>query len=271
MSRRVAYVTGSTRKLSQLTGEIDRERRQPTANRTESRFGLAGTDLGASFEHDGRIYFLFGDTWSTTPANRYRPRDGKSIAYTESGDPERGVDLQFVTAPDGQYLSPQIPGVSLGAWEVPTGGFSAQGRMYAFFTTDRRPDAVHGAIMGRSVLARSDDGGRVFRHLYDVSRARFINICPVVVNNRDVLGLPDPDGQGVLLWASGTYRRSDPYLAYLPLDTVEDRRALRYLAGLKSGARQPVVWSVEESAAASLFSHPCIGELSVTWNRFLGQ
>ncbi|MBI3952210.1 MAG: DUF4185 domain-containing protein [Acidobacteria bacterium] len=61
-SSSVRYVPGSSQKICQLTGELDRERQQFTLNRTESRFGIWGTDLGASFEHDGRIYFLFGDT-----------------------------------------------------------------------------------------------------------------------------------------------------------------------------------------------------------------
>jgi len=59
----VELVPGSVRKICQLTGERDRQRNADTLNRTETRFGLIGTDLGASFEHDGRLWFLFGDTW----------------------------------------------------------------------------------------------------------------------------------------------------------------------------------------------------------------
>ena len=62
MPRNVTYVAGSTRKLYQLTGECDRERNQFTLSRTGSEFGVWGTDLGSSFNHNGRIYFLFGDT-----------------------------------------------------------------------------------------------------------------------------------------------------------------------------------------------------------------
>lgn len=58
---RVAYVAGSTQRICQLTGECDRERGRYTANRTETRAGLVGTDLGASFEHEGRLWFVFGD------------------------------------------------------------------------------------------------------------------------------------------------------------------------------------------------------------------
>src|SRR5579862_4231859 len=56
------YIPGSTVKINQLLGEEDKERHQPTLSRTFSRFGIQGTDLGYSFEHQGRVYFLFGDT-----------------------------------------------------------------------------------------------------------------------------------------------------------------------------------------------------------------
>src|SRR5215467_2835515 len=50
-------------KICQLIGDWDRELGQPTFTQTESRFGIAGTDLGSSFEHNGKLWFLFGDTW----------------------------------------------------------------------------------------------------------------------------------------------------------------------------------------------------------------
>jgi hypothetical protein len=267
-TRHVVYVPGTTRKLCQLTGEFDLERQQFTLNRTESRVGLAGTDLGVSFEHNGRLYFLFGDTWPTEGAgyNSYRPRDGDSIASTLDTNPEDCIDLQFVTAPDGWYLSPQVPGISLGNFEVPIAGFSANGKMYVFFSTDHSEQQV----MGRTVLASlSDDEARSpFHYVYEASRDKFINISPVIVNNADIPGLPDRQGQGLLMWGSGRYRQSDPYLAYVPLSTVEDKQTWRYFAGMEAGSLQPV-WSTKESDAMPLFVQPCIGELSVAWNSFL--
>jgi hypothetical protein len=268
-TQQVVYVPGSTQKICQLTGEYDRERQQFTGNRTESRAGLVGTDLGASFEHNGRICFLFGDTVPTGLNNRNRPIAGDSIAYTEDTDPEQCLHLQFITASDGDYLSPRVPGISLAGFEVPTGGFSANGKAYVFFTTDHSNQVV----MGRSILARLDDESQNrFTHLYDVSRlssgGKFINVAPVIVNNAEIPGLPDNQGQGVLLWGSGVYRQSHSYLAYLPLSTVEDRRTLRYFAGMEADSLQPI-WSAKESDAVPLFIQPCIGELSVTWNPFL--
>ena len=45
-----------------MTGNIDRELGQKTINQTGRRFGIYGTDLGVSFLHEGKLYFLFGDT-----------------------------------------------------------------------------------------------------------------------------------------------------------------------------------------------------------------
>jgi hypothetical protein len=273
----VNYVPGSTQKLYQLTGEKDKERNQPTINITESSFALAGTDLGFSFEHNGRIYFLFGDSNTTQSSASFRPDSGDAIAWTEDTDPEKGIHLQFVTAPDGYYLSPTVPPITLGSFEVPMAGFSANGKMYIFFTTDHRKDADGADLMGRSVLAWSDDGGQTpFHYLYDLSilnrGGKFINVSPVIVDNAAIPGLPSTSGKSLLLWGSGTYRKSNPYLAYIPLDSIEDqsKSQLQYFAGIEFGSHLPS-WSTRESDAVKLFEHPVIGELSVTWNPFLKQ
>ncbi len=51
-----------TRKVAQLTGDIDRETGNKTLNQTVKRFEIYGTDLGISFIYNGKLYFLFGDT-----------------------------------------------------------------------------------------------------------------------------------------------------------------------------------------------------------------
>jgi hypothetical protein len=267
MPRNVTYVAGSTRKLYQLTGECDRERNQFTLSRTASRFGVFGTDLGSSFEHNNRIYFFFGDTG---------PHAEDSIAYTTDTDPEAGIYLQFVTQPNNaqQYLPPTtIPPISLGPFEVPAGGFSANGKMYGFFTTDHFQDSAGIDRMGRSVLAWSGDNAQSpFHILYEFSNVhqggRFVNVSPVIVDNSVWPGLPDATGPGLLVFGSGLYRASNPYLCYLPLGAVEDRSRLRYFAGRQAGSHK-VCWSTRESDAMPLFADPQIGEICVTWNSFL--
>ena len=89
---------------------------RPTTKPT-SRFGIAGTDLGASFLAGGRLYFLFGDTSWTRPA----PRDADSIAFSTDPIASDGVDLRF------NPTYPYVPGISQGAFEVPLDGVGVDG------------------------------------------------------------------------------------------------------------------------------------------------
>lgn len=244
-------------KISQVIGEHDRERNVPADNRTESRYGLYGTDLGASFEHEGRMVFLFGDTWAVD--GKYtedRPVDGDAIAWSNDKDPDDGLTLDFVTASDGKYKAVQIPGVSLKGFEVPNGGFSLDGYMYGIYTTDAKVSPTD-TVMGRSVLARSKDA-KDWSLVYSLSRNKFINVAPWVVDAAKHPGLPVKTGKAVLFWASGTeYRRSNPHLACIPASEITNHQAIQYWNGGR--------WSHSESEAKPLFEDPTIGELSVAW------
>jgi hypothetical protein len=70
---------GRSQKVCQLTGDSDFQNRHETKNRTESRFRVAGTDLGYPFEHDGRLHFLFGDTAGSIGDGR------DSLAFARNG------------------------------------------------------------------------------------------------------------------------------------------------------------------------------------------
>lgn len=164
-SGELTYVAGSTRKVCQLTGDFDRTRGVPTLSRTGERFGVAATDLGSSFEHRGKLFFLFGDTWG-------RPGDRDGLAWTESRDPAQ-IRLDFPLDRDGKWLPPTVPGIDQGAFDVPSGGVSVGGKIYVVFTTDWQPE-TH--LMGRSILAISEDDGRSFHALYELSRRQFINV-----------------------------------------------------------------------------------------------
>ena len=77
-------------KVCQLIGDVDRESMTPTLNQTFSRYGLAGTDLGASFEHAGKVWFLFGDS---QPASG-NPTCGDSVATSMAPDASTCIPLR---------------------------------------------------------------------------------------------------------------------------------------------------------------------------------
>ncbi|MFL5341177.1 MAG: DUF4185 domain-containing protein [Gemmataceae bacterium] len=237
--QRLVYIAGSTKKVCQLTGDLDRQTGRPTRSLTNQRAGVRATDLGSSFEHDGRLVFLFGDTHG-------KPGDRDALASTISRDPEQ-IDLDFLRGDDGTWRPLEVPGVSLGAFEVPSHGVSLGGKMYVLFTTDHTPQRT----MGRSVLAVSTDGGRQFRRLYDFSTTHFINVA--FWKSDDWL----------YAFGSGEYRRSSVRLARIRPADVERAAAWEYLAD--AGPDGMPRWSHAQPDAAPLFHHDVVGELSVAY------
>ncbi len=232
-------------KIAQLIGDFDKERNQPTANLTGARYELTATDLGIPFRHKDRTFILFGDSFGG--------HGGDAIAFTSDTHPDDGLDLQFVTDAEGVYKPIIIPGIRQDAFEVPTEGVSVGNRMYVYHTTD----SSAAATMGRSVLAVSDDDGLTFKYLYDVSRQYFINVSIV------------QQGDRLMTFGSGVYRQSNVYLAAQPATEINTRGSLRYYTGLdKAGQPQ---WSGREQDARALFDQPCVGEFSVSYNRFIDK
>ena len=280
----------STQRICQLTGGGDPQG-YPHPNDT-TRFSLLGTDLGTSFDQvvngEHRTYFFFGNT-NTNDGDS----DGDAIAYTTDDQPApEGLHLQFIMG-DEQWRRLIITGVSLedgGGFNVPSGGFSYEGRIYVFATT--RHVVVSGVnYMEESVLASAIDAHNDFDLAYYVSRrddtvdtpatgGKFINVSPFVINNNDWPGLPDNaevDGPGLLMAGSGAYRQSAPYLAYAPLPGEQGpaQSEWRYLQGFAPwepgyGPSGRPIWSDQESDAMPIFDAQ-IGEISYSFHAGLGR
>jgi len=266
-----SVVAGTTQKICQLTGDTDFQTDEPTPNATSTRFRAFGTDLGSSFEHDGKLWFLFGDTVTDLAGatEDKNPEDADSIAFTTDDNPVDCVALDFVSHPDdpGWFKAPVVPGVNLGASEVPLDGISSAGHMYVWFATDE---------MSRSVLARSSDNAQSFSKIYDFSSNHFINISADLMPDEAMVGLDPSPGGWVLLFGSGKWRKSDIYLAAAPLADIENPDALRFFAGREADGRP--VWSPSESKAVAVIdtqnplpenpdAEGCVGELSVHYNK----
>jgi hypothetical protein len=244
-------------KIAQLVGEVDRETKQPTLNQTQSRYRLGATDLGIPFSHMDRTFLLFGDSGGA--------HGGDAIAYTTDANPEDGIALTFLTETNGTFKEIRIPDISQKAFEVPTEGTSIGDSMYVYHTTD----STGPGMMGRTVLAVSNDHGETFRYLYDLSTRHFIQVSVVEVDAAEWYGLPQNFGDGLIMFGAGEYRKSDVRLAFQPSEQIESAASLIYFAGL-DGSGAPA-WSAKEEDAQPLFDQPCVGELSVTFNRFIRQ
>src|SRR5271157_4618632 len=247
------FVPGSTVKVEQLIGEIDKEFHRPTLSRTFSRFSVLGTDLGYSFEHEGHAYFLFGDTVGHVSYAE------DTIAMTDARDPEKGVRLDFLTASPGKYLVIKPPGVSMGPFETPIGGISLGGRMYVAVRTSHSDDWSR----DRAVLTRFTPPA-TFQPLRTMSAppaAHFITQS-LHLQPGPMPRLP-PGGPYVIIWGTGKYRQSDAYLSIVPAARFETGQGTRYFTGLDPAGAP--TWSEKESEARPIVRNGTLGDLSVTW------
>jgi len=139
LAQTLTWIPGSSVKVEQMIGDCDYTAQAktgvctPTTSRTSTRARVLGTDLGASFEADGKAYFLFGD--SIGPGQDYLASD--TIATTTSSDPAAGLFLDFLTNSDGSPFFIKVPGVRLGASEVPNAGIRLDGGTYVVCTPER--------------------------------------------------------------------------------------------------------------------------------------
>jgi hypothetical protein len=291
----IVYVAGSSQKICQLTGEEDKEFGISTVSQTETRFGLIGTDNGYSFEHNGRLYFLFGDTPPTALFNGHpntqtsSPRtadDNDAIAYLADSSAGPFPKLNFVTDSIGAFKNPVVldaqgrPAITLRTNETPVAGFSEGGRMYVIFATDNflsNPPAGTSSPNGgatRTVVAASDDSAKTFRYLYNFSTApgaRFI-FAAIAAGHDGFIYFWGAQGDTL-------YRKSPPFLARKPAGSMSDSTAIEYLHGLNPDGSP--VFTKGEANAVPLFhdSLPgpggtmkvadCVGEIGVEWNRYV--
>jgi hypothetical protein len=226
----MTLVPAYTEYLGRLTG----------TNQNPLPSGMDGTDLGASFVRDGKLTFVFGDTLTQVGALK----DVDTFAFADPVFPKAGIpSLAWGTT--GASPTPlRLPGVALGAYEVPVDGFAVGDTTYLFFATKFDIAANR---YGSSTLAKANKLSLgSLQVVHEVPSLHFVNVSVLV------------EGNDAFIYGAGKeYRESAIYLAKVPLAQIGDRSAWRYrdAAG---------VYVANEAAAAPVFAGPsCVGELSV--------
>jgi hypothetical protein len=289
----ILYVSGSVQKICQVTGDTDLEFNSPTMSLTQTRFGLVRADHGYSFEHNGKLFFLFGDTHPTPVFNKFPnaqtdlPRiadDNDAIGFVADSSAGPCLRLGFILDSLGAYKNPVVlnargePAVKLRTNESPVSGISDGGRMFVIFGTDNPTDTASPpeplGYPRRTIVAVSDDDGNTFHFAYNLSvppAARFINTA-IAAGNDGFLYFWGTEGDSL-------YRKSPPFLARKPVGSMGDSTTMQYLHAVNPDG-SPVFASLESSAvplfhdsipgpAGGMQVADGMGELGVEWNRFV--
>jgi hypothetical protein len=292
-SNEFTLVPGSIQKICQVTGDTDLEFNQPTMSLTQTRYGLVRADHGYSFEHNGKLFFLFGDTHPTPKFNGYpdtqtdTPRvidDNDAIGYVSDSSTGPCLKLDFITNSIGAYKNPVVlnalgkPAIKLRTNESPISGISDGGRMYVTFGTDNPIDTVSPpAPLGHpasSVLAVSDDDGNTFHYLYYFSRkpnAKFVQT-----------GIAKGQDGYIYFWGTQDdtmYRKSACWLARKPEGRMIDSTAIEYLHSVNSDG-SPIFMPTEQDAqplfhdslpdgTGKMQVADAMSEIGIEWNPYV--
>lgn len=82
-----------------------------------------------------------------------------------------------------------------------------------------------------------------------------------------IAGVP-PGGPFILVWGTGSYRKSDAYFSIVPVAQFETGRGTLYFSGFNP-VNEPQ-WSEKETDAKAIVQNGTMGGLSVTWCKDLG-
>lgn len=252
--------------VARLTGAKGSDSMNPTW-----KVGIGGTDLGHMVDFRNRVYFVFGDTFSSeqaqlgdeAPKHEWR---WNTLAYTTDTLPSDGITFSgWVTDKNGQAREIIHDNRDHPITNIPTGGIAVGDRMIlwymamSFWGTEKDP-CWRSHFAG---LAWSEDG-ETFHIQKDFQFPEGSNFGMVAAAKGD----NDPklhDGF-VYVWGTPSNRCGGVKLARVRPRDITDKTVWRYYAGLKDGK---TVWA-EREEQGRIVVPPRVGEMSVMYNRWAG-
>jgi len=236
--------------VAQLTGT-------DTMNQT-GVVGVGGTDLGHMVNHNGKTYFLFGDTCTGE-----LPADGgfwrsSAMSYTTDTNPADGIHFDgWITNSSGQAREVIYSGRTSPITEIPTGAISVGNRIYAWYMA---VDSWNPWTASYGGLAHWQEGDSMFTVVDSFAFPGNGNFGMVAASART-----DPAGAGddhVYVWGTPAGRLGGVKLARVLPGQITNHDAYQYYGGM--AGNQPT-WITDEFAAPYVVA-PMVGEMSVMYN-----
>jgi|GEM_PF-659959 len=303
----VVWITNSSVKLEQLTADLDwaalaQGSNVPTASLTVTNYHILGQGLGYSFEDNGKLLFLFGDTISENITNwNYHAAD--PLAWCTNTDGESPLVLHFYTntpaitnasgvATNVFPVFVQPDGIKMGPDDVPNAGISLSNGVFLICNTgsDTTDTNIAPQTNDYSVLVTFFETNLVATNNANDSTYDAANFF---VTNRTVSALntnlpPTSPLQGhfinvslrawgtnVFMFGAGEYRSSDVFLCMIPAADFVSGAGTLFFTGLTNG--QPA-WSSAESNCVPVVQdnptngppwpndNPSVGNVSVIYS-----
>lgn len=247
------------------TTHIGRVTGRGSHNRTDERFSIHGTDLGAMWDDGhGQVFVIFGDTYGAgwggdgpgPPGADWRRN---VLAVSTGGDLDAGLSLHGVLArDDGSAAQVIASGRGREATVIPNAGIAVGATQYVHYMSVRRWTHPPGTWRTNYAgIAVSEDHGRTWRK---PRSARWRNDRHG--NRLFQLGAFAPAGEHVHLLGTTNGRYGAIYLARAQPSGLLDVGSYEYWTGR--------AWDRSERAATPIADGDA-GELSVAYHRHLGK
>jgi hypothetical protein len=325
----LTYTPGTSHKIEQITGDCDWPVWDatitldasnsiintdptciPTISQTVTRADVLGQDTAYSFEHNGEVIFLFGDTigattghgdgvnfapW-TTVQNAFSYQAGDTIAWSNTRHAEDGLLLNYFMAnasnpshalivqpvyPTSQCYPDGTCGTALpmGADDIPNSGISLDGQIYIVASSGTTSTGSgHNHETDYSVLTTFDPSAQSFVAGRTISNAaaggHFVYLAMREFPLFPGLRIPGFNDDLVAIFGVGQYRQSNIYLSIVPKSGFESGAGTLYYTG-RDRFGFPT-WSTSDGPTAMPVvtdldpAMPTIGNLSVTYSQQLG-
>jgi hypothetical protein len=272
----LTYIAGSSVKLEQIIGDCDWQHYDwadhtgscvPTASQTGTRFHILGNGEGYTFEDNGKLLYLSGDT-EPTDFNTYNFHAGDPIGYSTTTDGEAPFLLTYYTDSNGLplFVCQKCPGIATGGDDIPNSGISLPDGVHIVFSTGTDSSLPDPHSNGYSVLVDFDETAKSF------TAGRTISKLP---GGHFVFTALHTLGSDVYMFGVGDYRHSDIFLSKTPASSFKAGTGTQYFAGLVNG--QPT-WTDSETGAVPVVQDdpldgpawpndsPTVGKMSVAYS-----
>jgi hypothetical protein len=266
----LTWIPGSTTNLEQVIGDTNwaalaQGKTVLTASQTATRFHILGNGLGYSFEDNGKLIFLFGDTISDD-SKEWKFSAADPLAWSTNTEGESPLLLNFFTnypyfAASNTPVFVQPYGIDMGAFDVPNSGISLSSGVFLVCNTGSDADLPNPQSNDYSVLVTFYEKNLVLStNTYAITNYFATNR---VISRLDSINLPGVSplqgrfinvsmhewGTNVMMFGTGEYRSGDVFLCQIPTTSFVTGEGTLYFTGLTNA--QPT-WSAYESNCVPL-------------------
>ncbi len=243
--------------VSRLTGSN-------SLNQT-NQVGIGGTDLGHMVNHQGKTYFLYGDTFSgDTPAIGGNWRHN-AMSWSSDTQPANGIVFDDWLRTGSTAREVIRSGIGGSITEIPTGGVSIGDRIYAWYMAVNFWGPPGQWSNSHAGLAYWQPGDAGFTVVPDFQFPSNSNFGMVAANFRSAAEAVSDNF--LYVWGTPPGRFGGVKLARVPAEQVSNMSAYQYFDGLVAG--EPL-WTANEFDA-NLLVQSHVGEMSVMYNEAVGQ